>query len=75
MVEGVLEEAPLSGHVLVSRKTLSGWMMQTGELLVLVNAAIYREVAAEGYMQVDESPVPGSDPDIPGASGKLYTHE
>jgi len=38
--------------------------MRAGKLLVAVNAAIYREVAAEGYMQVDESPVPVSDPDI-----------
>ena len=38
----------------LSRKTLSGWMMETGGLLVPVNAALYREVAAEGYMQVDD---------------------
>jgi hypothetical protein len=54
----------------LSRKTLSGWVMRAGELLVPVNAAIYREVAAGGYMQVDESPVPVSDPDIPGANGR-----
>ena len=54
----------------LSRKTLSGWVMRAGGLLVPVNAAIYREVAAEGYMQVDESPVPVSDPDIPGANGR-----
>jgi transposase len=47
----------------LSRKTLTGWAMKAGELLMPVNAAIYREVAAEGYMQVDESPVPVSDPD------------
>jgi len=56
--------------VTLSRKTLTGWVMRAGELLVPVNAAIYREVAAEGYMQVDESPVPVSDPDIPGANGR-----
>ena len=54
----------------LSRKTPSGWVMRAGELLVPVNAAIYREVAAEGYMQVGESPVPVSDPDIPGANGR-----
>jgi transposase len=56
--------------VTLSRKTLTGWAMRAGELLVPVNAAIYREVAAAGYMQVDESPVPVSDPDIPGANGR-----
>ena len=56
--------------VTLSRKTLSGWVMHAGELLVPVNAAIYREVAADGYMQVDESPVPVSDPDIPGANAR-----
>ena len=54
----------------LSRKTLTGWAMKAGELLVPVNAAIYREVAAEGYMQVDESPVPVSDPDTPGANAR-----
>jgi hypothetical protein len=44
--------------------------MKAGELLMPVNAAIYREVAAEGYMQVDESPVPVSDPDTPGANAR-----
>ena len=54
----------------LSRKTLTGWAMKAGELLVPVNAAIYREVAAEGYMQVDESQVPVSDPDTPGANAR-----
>ncbi len=56
--------------VTLSRKTLTGWVMRTGELLMQANAAIYREVAAEGYLQVDESPVPVSDPDLPGANGR-----
>jgi transposase len=54
----------------LSRKTLMGWVMRAGELLVPVNAAIFAEVAAEGYMQVDESPVPVSDPDTPGGNAR-----
>ena len=54
----------------LSRKTLMGWAMRAGELLRPVNDAIFAEVAAEGYMQVDESPVPVSDPATPGANGR-----
>jgi transposase len=64
--EAFLRDAGLD----LSRKTLMGWVMRSGELLRPVNAAIFAEVAATGYMQVDESPVPVSDPSIPGANGR-----
>jgi hypothetical protein len=35
--------------------------MRIGDLLRAVNEAIFAEVTATGYMQVDESPVPVLD--------------
>jgi len=64
--EAFLRDAGLD----LSRKTITGWVMRAGELLRPVNSAIFLEVAAEGYMQVDESPVPVADPDTPGGNGR-----
>jgi transposase len=60
----------------LSRKTLDGWVMRIGELLRPVNEAIFAEICATGYIQVDESPVPVLDDERPGgnATGWWWTY-
>jgi transposase len=55
----------------ISRATMDGWMMQTGESLIPVAAAIVREVLSEGYIQADEAPVPVQMPDKRGKHHQL----
>jgi transposase len=44
--------------VSISRATMDGWVMQVGEMLTPVTAAIGRELIGGGYIQADETPVP-----------------
>jgi transposase len=41
----------------ISRATMDGWVMRTGELLLPLVAAIKRELLAGDYLQADETPV------------------
>jgi transposase len=62
--------------VSLSRKTLDGWVMRVGELLIAVNEALFAEVIASTYTQCDESPVPVLDVEKPGgtATGWWWTY-
>jgi transposase len=44
--------------ITISRATMDGWVMQSGELLIPVAAAIGRELLSGSYIQADETPVP-----------------
>jgi transposase len=44
--------------IAISRATMDGWVMQSGELLMPVAAAIGRELLSGTYLQADETPVP-----------------
>jgi transposase len=58
--------------VSISRATMDGWMMQTGESLIPVAAAVGRELLSEGYIQADETPVPVQMPDKHGKHHQAY---
>ncbi len=44
--------------IAISRATMDGWVMRSGELLMPVAAAIGRELLSGSYIQADETPVP-----------------
>ena len=58
--------------VSISRATLDGWIMQAGESLIPVAAAIGRELLSEGYIQADETPVPVQMPEKRGKHHQAY---
>jgi transposase len=58
--------------IAISRATMDGWVMQVGELLVPVTAAIRRELLSGGYIQADETPVPVQMHDGRGKNHQAY---
>lgn len=58
--------------VAISRATLDGWVMQVGELLIPVAAAIGKELLSSGYIQADETPVPVQTPERNGKNHQAY---
>jgi transposase len=44
--------------ITISRATMDGWVMRSGELLIPIAAAIGRELLSGSYLQADETPVP-----------------
>lgn len=58
--------------VAISRATMDGWVMQVGELLIPVAAAIGRELVAGDYIQADETPVPVQMHDRRGKNHQAY---
>jgi transposase len=56
----------------ISRQTLCGWAGMTHEACRLVIGAIKREVFADGYVQIDETPVKYQDPQREGVCGTGY---
>jgi transposase len=44
--------------IAISRGTMDGWIMQVGELLIPVSAAMRLELLSGDYIQADETPVP-----------------
>lgn len=56
----------------ISRQTLCGWAGMTHEACRLVMEAIKREVFADGYVQIDETPVKYQDPQREGVCGTGY---
>jgi transposase len=54
------------------RQTLCGWSGMAAEAAGLIMAAIKREVFADGYVQIDETPVKYQDPQREGACGTGY---
>jgi transposase len=58
--------------LVISRATMDGWVMRTGELLTPIAAAIGSELLAGGYMQADETPVPVQMHDGRGKNHQAY---
>jgi transposase len=56
----------------ISRATMDGWIMQSGELLMPVARATGRELLAGGYIQADETPVPVQMHDGRGKNHQAY---
>lgn len=56
----------------LSRQTLCGWSGMAAEAVSLIMTAIKHEVFADGYVQVDETPVKYQDPQREGACGTGY---
>jgi hypothetical protein len=56
----------------IPRQTLCGWSGMAAEAAGLIMAALKREVFAEGYAQIDETPVKYQDPDREGMCGTGY---
>jgi hypothetical protein len=54
------------------RQTLCGWSGMAAEAASLIWAAIKHEVFADGYVQIDETPVKYQDPQREGACGTGY---
>ena len=58
--------------VTISRATMDGWVMRSGDLLMPVAAAIGRELLGGGYLQADETPVPVQMHDGRGKNHQAY---
>jgi transposase len=58
--------------VCISRATMDGWVMQVGEMLTPVAAAMGRELIGGGYIQADETPVPVQMHDNRGKNYQAY---
>jgi transposase len=56
----------------ISRATMDGWVMRSGDLLIPVVAAIGRELLSGGYIQADETPVPVQMRDGRGKNHQAY---
>ena len=56
----------------LTRQTLSNWAGMCADACGLVMQAITREVFADGYVQVDETPVKYQDPERKGVCGTGY---
>jgi transposase len=56
----------------LSRATLDGWVLQVGELLIPVAAAMRQELMGSGYLQADETPVPVQMQDGRGKQHQAY---
>jgi transposase len=56
----------------ISRATMDGWVMRSGDLLIPVAAAIGRELLSGGYIQADETPVPVQMHDGSGKNHQAY---
>ena len=56
----------------VSRATMDGWVLQVGELLLPVSAAMRQELMSSAYLQADETPVPVQMQDGRGKHHQAY---
>ena len=56
----------------VSRATMDGWVLQVGELLIPVTAAMRQELMSSAYLQADETPVPVQMQDRRGKHHQAY---
>jgi hypothetical protein len=54
------------------RQTLCGWSGMAAESVSLIMAAIKHEAFADGYVQIDETPLKYQDPQREGACGTGY---
>lgn len=56
----------------ISRQTMCGWAGMAHDASRLIVEAIQREVFADGYVQIDETPVKYQDPEREGVCGTGY---
>jgi regulator of replication initiation timing len=56
----------------IPRQTLCGWSGMAHDACALIMKAIKREVFADGYVQIDETPVKYQDPERQGLCGTGY---
>jgi hypothetical protein len=56
----------------IPRQTLCGWSGMAHDACALIMKAIKREVFADGYVQIDETPVKYQDPERQGVCGTGY---
>lgn len=56
----------------LSRQTLSNWAGMCADACRMVIRAIEREVFADSYVQIDETPVKYQDPERKGVCGTGY---
>ena len=67
-----IEQLYARAGVPLSRQTLSGWAGMAAEASSLILAATKEEVFADGYVQVDETPIKYQDPERKGVCGTGY---
>ena len=67
-----IEQLYARAGVPLSRQTLSGWAGMAAEASSLILAATRDEVFADGYVQVDETPIKYQDPERKGVCGTGY---
>lgn len=58
--------------VAIPRQTLCGWTGMAHDASALIIKAIKREVFADGYVQIDETPIKYQDPERQGVCGTGY---
>jgi len=58
--------------ITISRATMDGWIMRTGDLLTPVVEVMKRELFASNYVQADETPVPVQMHDGRGKNHQAY---
>ena len=56
----------------IPRSTMGGWQGQTANLLQLLHEEHRRQVLGQGYLQVDETPIPVLDPKKKGKTHRGY---
>lgn len=55
-----------SGGALIARQTMMEWVRLAAEWLQPIYRLMQSELLAGGYVQMDETPIPCQDPDVPG---------
>jgi transposase len=54
------------GGALIARQTMMEWVRLAAEWLQPIHRLMRAELLAGGYVQMDETPIPCQDPDVPG---------
>lgn len=67
-----IEQMYARAGVPIPRQTLCGWAGMAHDASTLIMKAIKREVFADGYVQIDETPIKYQDPERQGICGTGY---
>jgi transposase len=59
-------------HIKIPRSTMGGWQGQSANLVHLLHEVGKRQVLSQGYLQVDETPIPVLDPKKKGTTHRGY---
>ena len=59
-------------HIKIPRSTMGGWQGQSANLVHLLHEEGKRQVLSQGYLQVDETPIPVLDPKKKGTTHRGY---